>query len=243
MPPGMAPSQRPKSSRTAVIVTVVAIVVVLACLSFGTVVFFALRHDDSLDRAESAPATSPTADPDPDPTNRPTDGADPAYGPHKGDIQQFIVDRPSGSQAWTDGPSDQLLDLNAAAADFADTGEGKAALQLYHFKDGYVRRWIDEDKNRTKVRILRFASASDGDNFTNFFIDSNQGGNWGDPQPVPGIDTAAGFVEDTPMGDGFQRSVAVGDAGDIVAIVISDQMPAADPAVPDGELLQEFKRL
>lgn len=239
----MAPSQRPKSSRTAVIVTVVAIVVVLACLSFGTVVFFALRHDDSLDRAESAPATSPTADPDPDPTNRPTDGADPAYGPHKGDIQQFIVDRPSGSQAWTDGPSDQLLDLNAAAADFADTGEGKAALQLYHFKDGYVRRWIDEDKNRMKVRILRFASASDGDNFTNFFIDSNQGGNWGDPQPVPGIDTAAGFVEDKPMGDGYQRSVAVGDAGDIVAIVISDQMPAADPAVPDGELLQEFKRL
>ncbi|MEV6844511.1 hypothetical protein [Actinoplanes sp. NPDC051411] len=235
------PPPKPKASRAAVIVTIVAIVIVLTCLSFGTVVFFTLRHDDSLDQAGGAPATPPTAEPFP--TDLPTGDPDRTYAAHEGDIRQFIVDRPDGVQAWEGAPSDQFLDLKTAAADFADPNDGKAVLQQYHFVDGYTRRWIDDDKNMVKVRVLRFASPSDGDNFTNFFIDANQGGSWGDPQPVPGIDTAAGFVEDKPMENGYQRSVAVGDAGDIVAIVIADQMPTADAAVPDAELLDEFDLL
>jgi hypothetical protein len=246
--PGFPPP-KPKSSRAAVIVTVVAAVVVLACLGFGTTAFFALRHTDDLDQASSRPDSSPTAFPTDEPTDGPTDGPtdeptgepmDQDSSPHTGDIKQFIVDRPTGAKSWPDAKADQALNLTSAAANFADPGEGKLILQRYSFKDGYERRWIDDHGNFIDVRVLRFASASDGDNFTNFYIDANQGSGWGEPQPVPGIETAAGFVQPKPSKSGFQRSLAIGDAGDVVAIVLADQLPPASPAVPDAELLNEF---
>ena len=233
--------QKPKSSRAAVVVTVVAIVVVLACLGFGTVAFFTLRHDDSLDRAEGQPGTSPTAEPFP--TDLPTDEPDPADATHDGDITQYIVDLPAGAHPWAGAKADQPLDLAAASANFANAAEGKLVLQRYHFKDGYARRWIDDKGNYITVRVLRFGTSSDGDNFTNFYIDANQGTGWGDPQPVPGLQTAAGFVQPKPSKTGFQRSLAVGDAGDIVAIVLADQLPPASPSVPDSELIDEFDLL
>jgi hypothetical protein len=239
-PPGMAPP-KPKASRAAVIVTVVAVMVVLTCLSFGTVVFFTLRHDDSLDQAEAQPPSAPTAEPYP--TDLPTDEPDTADEAHTGDITQFIVDPPDDSRTWSGVKANQGLNLAGAAANFADPAGGKIILQRYHFRDGYERRWIDGDGNYVTVRVLRFTTASDGDNFTNFYIDANQGSDWGDPQPVPGLDTAAGFVQPKPTKNGFQRSLAVGDAGDIVAIVLADQEPPASLAVPASELTDEFDLL
>jgi hypothetical protein len=240
--PGYAPP-RPKTSRAAVIVTVVAIVVVLTCLSFGTVAFFALRHDDSLDQASARPGDSPTAFPPR--TDLPTDqpGGEPGStggGTHDGDIEDYIVEQPYGARTWPQATAEQALDLDAAAANFADPGDGKLILKRYSFKDGYTRRWIDAQGDYVTVRILRFATAGDGDNFTNFYIDANQGTGWGDPQPVAGLDTAAGFVQPKLTKDGFQRSLAVGDAGDIVAIVLADQPPPANALVPDAELSEEF---
>jgi hypothetical protein len=240
-PPGWQhpgfPPPKPKSSRAAVIVTVVAVVVVLACLGFGTAAFFTLRHDDSLDQASSRPDGSPTAFPTDEPTDQPDDQAD---STHTGDIKQFITERPTGAKSWPDAKADQALNLAAAAANFADPAEGKLILQRYHFKDGYERRWIDDEGDFIAVRVLRFAAPGDGDNFTNFYIDANQGTGWGDPQPVPGIDTAAGFVQPKPSKTGFQRTLAVGNAGDIVAIVLADQLPPASASVPDSELIDEF---
>jgi hypothetical protein len=229
---------KPKASRAAVIVTIVAIVVILTCLSFATVVFFTLRHDDSLDRADGQPASAPTAEPFP--TDLPTDEPDTEDDTHSGDIKQFILDRPETARTWKGVKADEPLNLTAAAANFASPAEGKRILQRYHFKDGYSRRWIDEDGNYITVRVLRFATAGDGDNFTNFYIDANQGDDWGDPQPVPGVDSAAGFVQPKPDPDGIQRSLAVGDAGDVVAIVLADQPAPANASVPDWELSEEF---
>jgi len=229
------PPPRPRASRAAVVVTVVAIVVVLACLGFGTVAFFTLRHDDSLDRAEAGPGSSPTAFPLP--SDLPSDGTE---STHDGDIKQFVLERPADGHAWTGVKADEPLDLSGAAAKFADPDEGKLILQRYHFKDGYARRWIDNQGNFITVRVLRFATAGDGDNFTNFYIDANQGTGWGDPQPVPGLDQAAGFVQPKPAKNGLQRSLAVGDAGDVVAIVLADQLPPARASVPDSKLTEEF---
>jgi hypothetical protein len=235
------PPQKPPASRPALIVTIVAIVVVLACLGFGTVAFFTLRHDDSLDQAEGGPAaTPPTADPFP--TDLPTDEPDTDEA-HTGDITQFIVDPPDDSRAWSGVKANESLTLAGAAANFANPADGKIILQRYHFRDGYERHWIDDDGNYITVRVLRFTTASDGDNFTNFYIDANQGVDWGDPQPVPGLDTAAGFVQPKPTKDGFQRSLVVGDAGDIVAIVLADQEPPASLSVPASELSDEFDLL
>jgi hypothetical protein len=221
-----------------VIVTVVAIVVVLACLGFGTVAFFALRHDDGLDRAEGGPGSSPTAFPLP--SDLPTDQPDDTDDTHSGDIRQFVLQRPDDARAWKGAPAEEALDLKGAAANFADPDQGKLILQRYHYKDGYTRRWVDKDGDYMTVRVLRFATPGDGDNFTNFYIDANQGDDWGQPQPVPGLDQAAGFVQPKKTKDGYQRSLAVGDAGDIVAIVLADQLPPARASVPDSGLTDEF---
>jgi hypothetical protein len=236
----MAPP-KPKASRAAVIVTVVAVVVILTCLSFGTVVFFTLRHDDSLDPAAGRPGPSPAVGGLP--TEQPTDDPGTAGTTHDGAITKYIVGAPTGSHPWRSVPANEALDLAGAAANFADPAEGKLVLQRYHFKDGYSRRWIDDQGDYVTVRILRFAGAGDGDNFTNFYIDANQGTGWGDPQPVPGLDSAAGFVQPKPSKTGFQRSMAVGDAGDIVAIVLADQPPPARASVPDNQLADEFDLL
>ncbi|MFI6075406.1 hypothetical protein ACIA5C_27980 [Actinoplanes sp. NPDC051343] len=238
-PAGPVPPQKPKVSRAALIVTIVAIVVVLACLGFGTAVFFALRHDDSLDRAEGGPGTSPTAGP----AGRATDEPGSPNDTHDGAIADYIIDAPAGTHPWAGARADEALDLTGAAANFADPSDGKLVLERYHFKDGYARRWVDDHGNYITVRVLRFASPGDGDNFTNFYIDANQGTGWGDPQPVPGLDTAAGFVQPKPAKSGFQRSLAVGDAGDIVAVVLADQAPPASATVPDTQLVDEFDLL
>jgi len=235
--PGMPP-QKPRVSRPAVIVTVVAIVVVLAWPLLGLPGFFALRHDDSVDRAEGHPAGSPTAFPLP--SDLPSDEPDSTGATHPGDIRQFILQRPGDARAWKGAPAEEALDLKGAAANFADPDEGKLILQRYSYKDGYTRRWVDKDGDYVTVRVLRFATAGDGDNFTNFYIDANQGDDWGEPKPVPGLDRAAGFVQPKKTKDGYQRSLAVGDAGDIVAIVRADQLPPARASVPDSGLTDEF---
>lgn len=245
--PGMPP-QKPPASRAAVIVTIVAIIVILACLGFGTVVFFTLRHDDSLDRAEGRPSAAPAADPfstgDPsDPTGDPGAVPGATFAAHTGDILQFVLPYPDEAYIWDGVKADERLNLAGAAAGFAKPAEGKAALQRYHFTDGYTRRWIDGDDDYLTLRLLRFTSPGDGDNFTNFYIDSNQSTGWGDPQPVPGVDQAVGFVQPKKTKNGLQHSLAVGDAGDIVVIVLADQPAPADPSVPDDLLTDQFDLL
>jgi hypothetical protein len=249
--PGFTPAG-PLTSRAATIVTVVAIVVAIACLGFGTAVFFTLRHDGGLDRASAQPGRSPTAFPLP--TDQPTDDPgdpgdpeDPSDGSgtadesiHVGDIRRFIVERPAGAHLWPNVAAEQPLDLNQAAAGFADPAQGAQILRRYRFKDGYARRWVDGPGNYITVRILRFATAGDGDNFTNSYIDAIQAGGWGEPQAVPGLDRAAAFRQPKPAKTGRQSSLAVGDAGDIVAIVLAEQHPPASISVSNTELTTEF---
>jgi hypothetical protein len=228
------PPRQAKPSPAGVIVTVVAVVVVLACLGFGTVAFFTLRHDDSVERAEGRPGSSPTESP------LPATAPDTGEATHVGDITRFIVDVPAGGHPWAGADADGPVDINAAAADFANPAEGRRILRDYHFQDGYARHWVDGDNNHITVRVLRFKSPGDGDNFTNAYIDASQGEGWGTPQPVPGLDTAAGFVQPKASDTGVQSSLAVGDSGDIVATVLADQKAPADPSVPDDELVEEF---
>jgi hypothetical protein len=227
-----------------VIVSVVAAVVVLACLGFGTISFFALRNADS-DQASSEPRNVPPTDfPTLEPTDEPTDEPTPDEGPtHDGDLPQYVVKRPSGAHAIPKVKADEALNLTGAAASFANPAEGKLILQRYAFMDGYTRRWIDKDGNFVVVRLLRFMDTGNADNFTNFYIDANQAGGWGEPKDVPDVPTAAGFVKAKPEKNGFQRSLAVGEAGDIVAIVVADQLPPAKASVPDKELAAEFQLL
>ena len=113
-------------------------------------------------------------------------------------------------------------------------------LRRYGFKDGYTRRWIDDAGSYITVRVLRFADAGDGDNFASFYINANQASGWGEPDDVPGVPDAAGFVKPKVEKDGIQRSMAVGDAADVVAIVIADQPAPARSSTPDDLLSDEF---
>jgi hypothetical protein len=235
--PGLG-APAPKRSRAAVIVSIVAAVVVLACLGFGTATFFAFRH---LDAAPVVNAPVPTDYPtDHLPTDDPLPDPEPTHG---GDVKRYVIDRPATAQTWPKVKAEQALDLTSAAANFGSPAEGKLVLQRYGFKDGYTRRWIDEDGSYITVRVLRFTDAGGGDNFTNFYIDANQAGDWGEPEDVPGVPDAAGFVKPKKEKNGFQRSLAVGDAGDVVAIVLADQLPPARSATPDALLSDEFDLL
>jgi hypothetical protein len=231
----------PKRSRTPVIVTAVAAVVILACLGFGTATFFAVRHVSSGETVSaSGPTDLPTDFPTDDPTGDPTPDADPT---HDGDLKQYVIGRPSTARTWPKVKAEQALNLTSAAANFADPAEAQLILQRYGFKDGYTRRWIDKHGSYITVRVLRFTDAGGGDNFASFYIDANQAGGWGTPQEVPGVPNAAGFVKPKKEKNGFQRSLAVGDAADIVAIVLADQLPPASPSTPDATLSDEFNLL
>jgi hypothetical protein len=217
-------------------------VVVLACLGFGTTAFFVVRHV-AADPVVDAPV--PTDYPtDHLPTDDPTDGSLPDAEPtHDGDIKQYLIGRPATAHTWPKVKAAEALDLAGAAANFSNSAEGKLVLQRYGFKDGYTRRWIDDRGDYIIVRVLRFADAGDGDNFANFYIDSNQASGWGEPDDVPGVPEAAGFVKPKREKNGVQRSLAVGDSGDIVAIVIADQLPPARASTPDALLANEFHLL
>ncbi len=224
----------PKRSPAAAIISVVAVVVVLACLGFGTAAFFAVRH---LDAAPVVNAPVPTDYPTDLPTDDPTPDAEPT---HDGDLKRYVIGRPATAHAWPKVKAEEALNLTGAAANFSDPAEGKLVLQRYGFKDGYTRRWIDQTGSYLIVRVLRFADASGGDNFASFYIHANEASGWGEPDDVPGVPEAAGFVKPKPEKNGFQRSMAVGDATDIVAIVIADQPPPASPSIPDAVLSDEF---
>jgi hypothetical protein len=224
-----------------VIISVVAVLIVLACVGFGTATFFVVGH---LDSARTAAEPLPTDFPTDLPTDDPTDPADPAQPgtdpAHAGDLKHYLLERPATAQVWPKVKAEEALNLTSAAANFSNPSEGKRVLQRYHFKDGYTRRWIDTDGNYIIVRVLRFGDAGDGDNFANFYIDANQASGWGTPSDVPGLPDAAGFVKPKKEKNGFQRSLAVGDSGDVVAIVIADQLPPASPSTPDDLLYNEF---
>lgn len=234
----------PQRSRAAVIVSVVTAVVVLACLGFGTVSFFALRHLDTTQSvSEPVPTDWPTDLPSDVPTGLPTDEPTDSGGTHDGDLEKYVIDRPATAHAWPKVKAEQALNLTAAAANFADPSQGKLALQRYGFKDGYVRRWQDEDGNYITIRVLRFRDASGGDNFASFYIDANQAGGWGQPKTVPYLDNAAAFLKPKKEKNGLQRTLAVGDADDVVAIALADEPPPADLEAADYVLYSEFNQL
>jgi hypothetical protein len=246
--PGATAPQPPRS-RAGLIVTIVAGVVVLACLGFGTASFFALRHNGDLLGAPSRPSAAPTDDgaagqPTADPTSTDDYDQQPDGPYHSGDIKQYVLGRPDAARTWPKVKAEQALDLNAAAANFAHPADGKQALQRYHFKDGYTRRWIDDATGSyITVRVLRFGSAGDGDNFASFYISGNQGADWGQPRDVPGLPTAAAFVQPKVGSNGIQRTLAVGDSGDVVAIVLADEPPPASADTADTLLTDEFELL
>lgn len=200
--------------------------VVIACVAAGAVRGFR-------DAARTARAGSTaTAD---------ATGSDPAAAPaHSGDLEQYVMKRPAGAHPWPKVPADQPLDLKAAASTFAHPDRGELLLHRYHFKDGYRRRWVDEDGALVTVWVFRFTTTDDGADFVAYYQKANAAGDWGEAQTVPAVPGGTAYAKKQLAADGLQPTLAIAGRGDIVVTVNVDELPPAGTAAAGKVLAIEF---
>jgi hypothetical protein len=227
-PAGWASAPPPlKRSHTGLVFGIVGAValVLIACLGVSAVK--GLRDAARTAHADSTASADPTEN-------------DPAAAPaHSGDIEQYVMKRPAAAHTWPKVKAGQPLDLKAAAATFTNPDRGELVLHRYDFKDGYQRRWVDEDGNYIIVLVFRFTTTDDGADFAAYYEKSNAASSWGEPQTVPGVPGGTAFAKQKPAANGLQETLAMARRGDIVAVVNAAELPPAGTAAPDKVLATE----
>ena len=224
------PPAPPKKRRTALIVTLAAVAAVLL-VAADIAIQIRWVYD-----AANAPATGETASPSESPS--PTGGPLSAHGT---DLKTYMMPAPASSHRWKTKPPDQVLDLAGAAAFSSDPTGSADALRRYEFERGFVRRWVTNQGTFVELRLLQFASPDDALEYYDVFESANRA-SWGDESDVPGIESATSFVKPDKK-DGYQGTLSIAQAGDIVAIVKTDQLPPAVASIGNAILVTEYARL
>jgi hypothetical protein len=164
---------------------------------------------------------------------------------HNDEVPDLPAGEPGGPVGWVTPPPPLKrphtgpFNLKAAAATFANPDRGELLLHRYAFKDGYQRRWVDEDGAYVTLWLYRFTTTDDGADFAAYFEKSNAAGGWGEPQTVPGVPGGTAFAKQKLSADGLQPTLAIAGRGDIVAVVNADELPPAGTAAPDKVLATE----
>jgi hypothetical protein len=204
--------------RVSLIIGAAVVVVLLGFAGLGFRIFKGMEKAQAETRAAAGPTNS--------------------FPAHEQDLSHYAIAVSAGSKPWRDKATNEPLDLTAAVADGypSNKATGRALLTRYHFRSGFVRRWVAADLSIDKVKLLQFDSPDSARDFFTFYVAANSDSTWGKDSAVPGIAGGESFVQSTVTNDDYQAALSVADAGDVVAIVIATQ-PAPAGAQDANDIL------
>ncbi len=230
--PYSAVAAPPRRRRTGLIVglsIVGAVLALLACGGVGVAAFVA---------AKRAAATRSLPTPDVSPSTILATGS-----PHAGTLRSYALPAPAGSRPWRNQPADQDLTLDQAAALSSDKTARAEVLRRYGFEHGFIRHWVTSTGVQVVVRLYQFSSVNLAGEFYVEDLAMNEAGSWGTPADVPAVPGGKSFTRKTPLAGGYVVTMGMGIRGDIVVVVMADQLPPANVAVSNQVLSDQMARL
>ncbi len=227
--PAPAPPRRRRTGLIVGLSITGAVLVLLACGGVGVAAFVAAKRAAAT-RSLPTPEVSPSA-------------VLATGSPHTGTLRSYAVPAPAGSRPWHNLPADQDLTLDQAAALSSDKTARAEMLRRYGFQRGFIRHWVTGTGAQLVVRLYQFSSTDLASEFYLEDVTVNSAGSWGTPTDVPGVPGGKSFTRKTPLAGGYAVTMGMGLAGDIVVVVMANQLPPPNTAVSNQVLSDQMARL